>query len=206
MPGHSFDFGPAQSGAANAVPSILRNESTPEARAMWAIVDEVAARAPDWIKPKPASVVEKLFNEVPLSKEWASYLGDPNFCFTDQYANMKANMKGCYCEFADDKTLQIDLDAPEVTRDFELLYKMAQDLELIPKRGYLVRASSGGNTHITISLDEPLPIERRILLQALLGSDLKREMLALAGYLKGQQQPVLLFRPLSEAPEAEWLF
>lgn len=115
--------------------------------------------------------------------------------FTDEAARKRAEELGCYIEYADDYTLQLDLDSEEALRVFERQYVMLVDLELASFLYCTRRKSRSGNTHVTITLRDPLPIERRILLQALLGSDLKREALTLAGYLAGQENPVLLFRP-----------
>jgi hypothetical protein len=119
--------------------------------------------------------------------------------WTDAYAEMKAEEKGCVVEFADDSTLQLDIDSDVAFNTFVEQIIMLNDLGIVKWNGYNVRTSLSGNRHITVALLSPLPIETRILLQACLGSDRKRELLSYAGVLKGQEHPVLLFRPKENA-------
>jgi hypothetical protein len=48
--------------------------------------------------------------------------------------------------------------------------------------------------HITIDLDGDLPVQTRIMFQALLGSDLKRELLSLASHMNGHENPIVFYR------------
>jgi len=116
--------------------------------------------------------------------------------WTDESAKHKAEKMGCRVEWASDYTLQLDIDSDADFSAFEQQLAMLTDLKLIAlTEGYSVRRSRSGNRHINIELDDPLDIRDRILFQALLGSDRNREMLSLAGLIKGQKHPVLFFRP-----------
>lgn len=45
------------------MPKLLRDESTPEARKMWAVVDRVAAKCPKWAKQKIDEAWERKMEE-----------------------------------------------------------------------------------------------------------------------------------------------
>jgi hypothetical protein len=116
----------------------------------------------------------------------------------EDFAKKKAAEYGCTIEYADEFTLQLDLDSPQAFTKFQDMYKLAKELKLFEHdEGYLVRTSkSGYGKHVTIALTESLSTERRIALQAMLGSDSRREMLSLARLDEGQERPILLFRPI----------
>jgi hypothetical protein len=114
--------------------------------------------------------------------------------FSDKYAKQRAENLNCDIEYATDWTLQIDLDSPFLCVAQEQL-DLCTSLGLVDYTSVLWHPSRSGNWHGTVYLTEPLSIERRILLQALLGSDPKREALCLAGHLNGQEHPILFFRP-----------
>jgi hypothetical protein len=112
-------------------------------------------------------------------------------------AAAKAAAVNCSIELPARDELQIDLDdAFTGMSAFETQYKLLVDLKLIPEAGFMVRYSRNGNKHVTIRLGEDITPERRIVLQALLGSDLKREALSLKRVDMGEPHPTLLFRPL----------
>jgi hypothetical protein len=117
--------------------------------------------------------------------------------FTDEYAREKARKLDLDILYSTDRTLLLDLDGEEAFNTFQRqVYLLAQlDIVDFDPDGYKVMRSKSGNYHVIVTLDEDLPIEQRITLQALLGSDLKRELLSLAGWRTGQENPVLLFRP-----------
>jgi hypothetical protein len=123
--------------------------------------------------------------------------GDSNN-FTDTFAREKAARFGCSIDYSDDYTLQLDLDGDEAYEVYLRQIALLQELELVRVHDSEARRSRTGNHHVIIKLLWPVPVERRILLQALLGSDRKREMLAFAGMLRGQENPVLLFRPAQD--------
>ena len=115
---------------------------------------------------------------------------------SDEFARQRADEKNCTIEYSDDYTLQLDIDSETAYDTFHEQLHLLEDLELlVTERSFEERRSRNGNRHVIIKLRDPLPITEHILLQACLGSDLKRELLAYAGVLKGQKNPVLLFRP-----------
>lgn len=120
--------------------------------------------------------------------------------WTDEAAMQRADELGCTVEFSDDYTLQLDIDSDEAYAYFHEQFAMAR--ELIPGFFYpdpWVKRSKSGNRHVTIVLDFATDLATRILLQAMLGSDRKRELLAFVGLQNGQNNPVLFFRPKEKA-------
>lgn len=109
-----------------------------------------------------------------------------------------AQEKNCTIELADDFTLQLDIDNDEDFETFIEQINTLNNLGIVSWNGWNCRPSRSGNRHITVALIDPLPVLSRILLQACLGSDRTRELLSLARVLKGQEHPILLFRPKEE--------
>ncbi len=121
--------------------------------------------------------------------------------WSDAYMRQQAEKKGCEVEIAQPNTLQIDIDSEEAYAFFEQQIDVLASLGTVDFETYTVRPSKNGlpRRHITVLLTEPLPMETRILLQAVLGSDRKRELLAYTGFLRGQDNPVVFFRPKAKA-------
>lgn len=92
--------------------------------------------------------------------------------------------------------IQIDLDTPIVPDTFMHRVMMAEDLGLVKKFSEKATPSKGGNWHVTLQATRPLTPLDRLMLQALLGSDWKREMLSYQRYLNGDMEPSVLFRPV----------
>ncbi len=115
--------------------------------------------------------------------------------FSDTLVQNRAQKLNCTIEYADDHTLQLDIDSEEAFRNFQCRHATLCNHGLPLEAEYSVRPSSGGNRHVNVRLKKPLPILERILLQALLASDITREMLCYARLKSGNQNPVLLFRP-----------
>lgn len=123
---------------------------------------------------------------------------------TEQDTLREAEKRGCIIEKSDDRTLQLDLDSLDAYVSFLYLYDMAVELGVLrvdslssdPAMSREVRRSQNNNRHVTIRLKEPTPVGQRIFLQALLGSDPKREMLSYTRWkILGQENPICLFRP-----------
>lgn len=106
-----------------------------------------------------------------------------------------ARESGLEVVFADDRTLQLDLD----TKDAYYLFRNQQDIlgeERLGTEGdFIIEPSKSGlpKRHVTIKLKEPADIWKRIALQCLLGSDLKREALNAARVLEGVPDPICFF-------------
>lgn len=100
---------------------------------------------------------------------------------------------------ATDCQLQIDIDSPELPKQFREVHDMLLEQQII---GYVderhVRSKSG-NWHVIIDMDKPLPAAERILLQLLLGSDPVRELLNYRRVLNGVENPIRLFMTQPDA-------
>jgi hypothetical protein len=121
--------------------------------------------------------------------------GDRNQQFTDEYVHSQARKHRCDVLYASDTTLLIDLDDNEAYNTFLDQLELLEDLGTDWFSGYDILASRNGNKHAVVRLSEPMPLIERLLLQACLGSDRKRELLSYVGMLRGQPRPSLLFRP-----------
>ena len=90
-------------------------------------------------------------------------------------------------------TLLIDLDTPEAKAQYErVLPKVVENFAVVSTQSWL---SKSGNTHVLITLAEPLSPPWRLALQAALGSDGIREVLGLKRYENGIPEPSALFKP-----------
>jgi hypothetical protein len=113
-----------------------------------------------------------------------------------EWAQQQAQDANCDIDIAHDLVLQLDLDSREALDRYDAMRPvLVSNCLLSPTAVEDLRRSRSGNFHVTLTLSKPLPVEERIMLQALLGSDLKREALSLARTRAGNQFPVLLFRP-----------
>lgn len=106
-----------------------------------------------------------------------------------------AEQNGCTFENADDHTLFIDIDSKEQLATFYANLKLADHLFFVDDRTVKITPSkSGGDRkHIRVGLLFPLPMPTRILLQACLGSDLRREMMSYKRALDGESNVVVFF-------------
>ena len=113
-----------------------------------------------------------------------------------------AAKKGCEVVISMDDELQFDLDTAESQLRFATFLGW---IESHYPQKYTVSGwtSSGGNQHRVVK-GQPfavMSIEAKIALQAMGGSDGRREYAALHCYWAGSPHPVLLFRPLFELKE-----
>lgn len=93
----------------------------------------------------------------------------------------------------DERTLLLDLDTPEAKTQYERVFPIVQEkFDVVSTSSWL---SKSGNTHIAVTLAEPLSVTWRIALQAALGSDGVREVLGLKRYANGVIEPSMLFKP-----------
>lgn len=110
----------------------------------------------------------------------------------------KAELVGQTCLFADALTLQLDLDTPEAVEHFHHQWNwFCCQLDFLFDQSVLNQEmkSRSGNTHVIIKLAHPLEATERLLLQALLGSDLKRELLNYTRLKTKGEDLTCLFRP-----------
>lgn len=118
---------------------------------------------------------------------------------TEEFAIRSAKEKDCVIEFSHDRVLQLDIDSDGAYDKFFTQLQMLFRYGVVDSDSYQVRYSRSGNRHVTIDLRNPLPVRERIFLQALLGSDITREALAMIRLkTEAMENPVLLFRPKND--------
>lgn len=103
-----------------------------------------------------------------------------------------AEEEGCTVDLATDTVLQCDLDSQRALDQFREMVEMLWTR--FPFEGYTISRSSSGNFHARVYLLTPYAETERILLQCLLGSDLKREALNFYRARAGIVPNVLLFK------------
>jgi hypothetical protein len=134
---------------------------------------------------------------------WGAYFENPTR-FTEQGTQQRAIERGQSIEVAPPNVLQIDIDGPESYERFSEQLEIYQSCPTLPPLGKIVERDSRtpGHKHITIELDTEYTVEQRIMLQAILGSDLKRELLSLASVYNGHANPIVFYRPQEEVNAA----
>ena len=115
--------------------------------------------------------------------------------FSDEYVTTKAASLGCEVMESDDLTLLLDLDTAQAVEDFTNRVPFAKALGFLGEDSYQLLKSRSGNTHAVVKLVKPLDVARRIALQAILGSDWRRDALSLASLDSAKKYAVVLFRP-----------
>jgi hypothetical protein len=109
---------------------------------------------------------------------------------------------------ATEYTLQLDIDRIAVPDTFPRLIGILEE-QVGPVR-YEVSASKSGNTHVIITMQNPMPITERVAWQAIFGSDPIREAAHLSSIKREELNPILLFQckfagQLSSPPEPKLL-
>jgi len=98
---------------------------------------------------------------------------------------------------ADDVTLMLDYDDSCIYNPLpDKFYRALHILDQVPEQEgvtFKTSASKGGNVHVIVHLNYPMPIVERIAWQAAFGSDPKREALHLLSVSRGELNPILLF-------------
>jgi hypothetical protein len=123
-----------------------------------------------------------------IDKNWI-----PKYSWNIESAIQEALNEGMEVTRSTPTTLLLDLDtAASVIRYEELFGIIADQFQLSEWTRYVSR--SGNGVHIILKCRE-LDFPSRVALQAALGSDPLREILAIAMYKAGYQEPSVLFRP-----------
>lgn len=120
--------------------------------------------------------------------------------YSDPLPEAAAAAKGLVVVLPEDNELFLDLDSLESRDVFHAHLNILQGRlpGLVQEVVSNVSASGGDHRHVTITLSRPVKgAVERILLQAVLGSDLRRELLSFAFLEKGRECPTLFF----ERPE-----
>ncbi len=112
---------------------------------------------------------------------------EPYSATTLESVQKAARARGCVVRFAGPNELFLDIDSAEAAALFLVTLPI---LRRMGERGFYVRTPSPsglpGKEHIVVTLERPVKDEfERVALQALLGSDPKREMLALESFRSG---------------------
>lgn len=100
----------------------------------------------------------------------------------------------CDLIVADDNTLLVDLDNADSKNTFQ------SNLPIVKQKYSVVNierwpSKSRRGEHVMLKLSEPVDVVTRLLLQATLGSDLKRELLGLYLVKRNHPTPSVLFKP-----------
>lgn len=119
--------------------------------------------------------------------------------FTDEYVQKKAKELNCDVMYGDPHTLLLDIDSDAAWEQFQRQLPIVCEFYNVVDNSYEVLPSKSGNRHVIVRLDATLPLTERLMLQATLGSDPRRELLSAAGFMSGQENPVVLFRPKTKA-------
>lgn len=171
----------------DALGTILRDGNV-TARDRDRIEAEVLRRLDDGAAPFVGVVAD--------ARESSSSTARPLELRADQVERL-AREENCTVYIGAPDELLLDLDTPWTPgagAQFRAAYTMACERDL-PLGNYEVLASRNGNTHVIVHLTRAVDMTERLLMQALLGSDLRREMLNYARHLQGIEPNNLLFRP-----------
>jgi hypothetical protein len=96
-----------------------------------------------------------------------------------------------------DATLLLDLDTEHAVEQFYRVLPIVE--EHFGVESHETWSSKSGKTHAAVKLTAPLPCVQRLLLQAALGSDGKREALGLLQLQNGCAEPNVLFKPTAKS-------
>lgn len=111
----------------------------------------------------------------------------------------KARQRGMTCLIPEPNQLFIDIDSEEDFKVFELGMEIFLDrLNYVAKEvPVFINPSSSGLPHRHIVVDLPFEIDdaKRLLLQTVLGSDRKRELVGFLELYNGIEHPVTFFEP-----------
>jgi len=115
----------------------------------------------------------------------------------------KARAKGFEIVESDDGTLTVDLDGPCAISSFDDIFERAAELFGLTVIDRWESKSGPGHEHVVVRCDnQPRDVVWRIALQAILGSDPIRELLALKRLENGVAEPSQLFKPFeAQHPE-----
>jgi len=116
---------------------------------------------------------------------------------TNQQMKEWAEQANCTFEEADEQTLFIDIDTKEQLITFWSNIVLADSLFNIDKRRSKISIkdskSGGDHKHIRVHLPHKFSAIERVLLQACLGSDLKRELISMKRVQDGEENVIVFF-------------
>lgn len=110
--------------------------------------------------------------------------------------NTTAQTMGCTARYPTENEIFCDLDTDEQLAAFLLRFDFLQ--EILDEYTFTkeLMSSRNGNTHAVVTVMPEITQEVRLMVQSMLGSDPKREMLGLMRYLRTGEANDCLFRPL----------
>jgi len=116
--------------------------------------------------------------------------------YLDEMADNASKSKGRGVVYPNEFTVQIDLDSEEELVEFKQRFELFD--RLFKVIGFKITKSTTPNHyHVRIEMDQAVLNEaERILFQALLGSDFRREMISYARLLAGDKHPSVLFEKI----------
>lgn len=118
---------------------------------------------------------------------------------TVEEAKETAEKAGCEAIHGAPCLLLLDLDGPEDMEFYDNALPFI--VPLLEQQGNRLvkltqyKSKGGAGRHIVLQMTKSLPTVERLLLQACLGSDRKREFLSLVRVWNKSEEPSLLFRP-----------
>ena len=115
-----------------------------------------------------------------------------------QDPKVKADLLGLRLVRPTQSQVFVDIDSEEALetfqRQFELLLTFAFRLDLdVDKMAQITPSQTPGHYHVVVECSRALTAQERIMLQALLGSDLKRELLGLKQIAFGLDEDASVF-------------
>ncbi len=113
-------------------------------------------------------------------------------------AQKKAEELGLCVVNPNPSLLILDLDTDAMVAAFEENLKIVKEADPTLIKSVTKSKSKSGNTHVYVKITRALKEMTRIGLQAVLGSDVKKEALSLAGSLKGDTDANVLFETKEE--------
>jgi hypothetical protein len=91
----------------------------------------------------------------------------------------------------------LDLDDQNAMEHYERILPMAKDIfGAVERRRW--RSKSGQGWHVVVEVDHELTAIQRVALQAAMGSDRKRELMATARAMRRDEHVSVLFKPPAE--------
>jgi hypothetical protein len=122
---------------------------------------------------------------------------------TKQDIEEVAEAKCLVCIFPEDDELTLDIDRP--FKREELNVRVIETLENngVHVVSMIETKSKSGNKHVWIKLDTQMPVEARIALQAVLGSDPIRETLSMLRYLAKSEAALAMFETFKGAEQVK---